>query len=57
MVVECESLSLSRDIPWGIRQIVSPIVDRIARQSMGRTLDNLAKTHAAPAAATEDFNR
>ena len=50
MVVECESLSLSRDIPWGIKQLVSPIVNRIARQSMGRTLDNLARTHGAAAA-------
>jgi len=57
VIVECESLTLSRDIPWGIKQLVSPIVNRIARQSMGRTLGNLAKTHAAPAAATEDFNR
>lgn len=52
VIVECESISLSRDIPWGIKQIVSPIVNRIARQSMSRTLDNLAKVHAAPAAVT-----
>jgi len=51
VIVECESLSLSRDIPWGIKQLVSPIVDRIARQSMSRTLENLAQTHAASAAA------
>jgi len=51
VIVECESLSLSRDIPWGIKQLVSPIVNRIARQSMGRTLENLAATNAAAAAS------
>jgi len=51
VIVECESISLSRDIPWGIKQIISPIVDRVARQSMSRTLDNLAKVHATAAAA------
>jgi hypothetical protein len=52
VIVECESLSLSRDIPWGIKQLISPIVDRIARQSMSRTLDNLSKVHAAATTAT-----
>jgi hypothetical protein len=50
VIVELESLTLSRDIPWGIKTMVSPIVNRIARQSMSRTLENLQRTYAAPPA-------
>jgi len=50
VIVELESLTLSRDIPWGLKTMVSPIVNRIARQSMSRTLENLQRTYvAAPA--------
>lgn len=38
VVVECESMSLSRDIPFGLRPIVQPFVDREARLSMVKTL-------------------
>ncbi len=41
VVVELESLSLSRRIPALVRPIAAPIVDRIARESMTRTLDAL----------------
>ncbi|MQA29998.1 MAG: hypothetical protein GEU82_09190 [Luteitalea sp.] len=37
--VEVVSLSLSRGVPLVVRPLVGPIVNRIARQSMTRTLD------------------
>jgi putative flippase GtrA len=36
--VDVLSLSLSRDIPWMVRPIARPIIDRIGRESMSRTL-------------------
>jgi putative flippase GtrA len=39
--IECESVSLSRAVPWLIRPIASPIVTRIARESLERTLRSL----------------
>jgi len=36
--IECESISLSRGIPFGLSPIVRPIINRIARESMARTL-------------------
>lgn len=41
VIVECESVSLSRGIPLLARPVVSPIVDHIAAESMRRTLDAL----------------
>jgi hypothetical protein len=41
VIVECESVSLSRPVPLLIRPVANPIVDRIARESMQRTLTNL----------------
>ena len=41
VIVELESLTLSRDIPWAIRVMAGPIIDRIARESMTRTLASL----------------
>jgi putative flippase GtrA len=38
VVVELESITLSRDLPWGLRTVVRPIVTMIARESMQRTL-------------------
>jgi hypothetical protein len=38
VVAEMESFTLSRDIPWGVRFLVSPVVDRVARESVERTL-------------------
>jgi len=37
-IVQLDSLTLSREIPWAIRVMAGPIVDRIARESMERTL-------------------
>lgn len=51
VIVELESLTLSRSIPLGLGVIVEPIIDRIARESMARTLDNLRRTHTPTALA------
>jgi hypothetical protein len=45
VIVELESLTLSRDIPLGLGHVVGPIVNRIARESMSRTLDSLRRSH------------
>ena len=39
--VELESVSLSRDVPTLLRPVAAPIVNRIARESMTKTLDAL----------------
>jgi putative flippase GtrA len=41
VVVQLESLTLSRDVPWALSPIASPIINRIARESMVRTLTSL----------------
>jgi putative flippase GtrA len=41
VLVECESVSLSRTVPLLLRPIAAPIVDRIARESLERTLRSL----------------
>lgn len=41
VIVELESITLSRDIPWPLRAVAGPIIDRIARESMTRTLASL----------------
>jgi hypothetical protein len=41
VIVECESVSLSRPVPFVIRPVANPIVDRIARESLNRTLLSL----------------
>lgn len=38
VIVELESLTLSRDLPWALRPVAGPIVERIARDSVARTL-------------------
>jgi hypothetical protein len=38
VLIECESVSLSRGVPALARPIVSPIVSRVARESLVRTL-------------------
>jgi len=38
VIVECESMTLSRDVPFVVRLLVNPIVERTARESMTRTL-------------------
>jgi hypothetical protein len=41
VLVEVESVSLSRDVPAIVRRVAMPIIDRVARESMYRTLDAL----------------
>jgi putative flippase GtrA len=38
VVVELESLTLSRDLPWGLRTLIRPLVSAVARESIERTL-------------------
>jgi hypothetical protein len=38
VIAECESITLSRDIPAVVRFAVRPLVERTARESMTRTL-------------------
>jgi putative flippase GtrA len=51
VVVELESLTLSRDIPFVFKALVRPLVDRVARESIRRTLESLRARFTAPAAA------
>ncbi len=43
MLVELESLTLSRAMPSLLRPIAAPLVRRIARESMVRTLEALVR--------------
>ncbi len=38
VTVECESLTLSRDIPFGLGWLIRPMVEDISRESLERTL-------------------
>lgn len=44
VIAECESISLSRDIPFMVRYVVRPLVESTARESMERTLATLRKS-------------
>jgi hypothetical protein len=50
VVVECESISLSRTVPGLLRVTVQPIIDHVARGSMERTLSAM-RDRFAPVAA------
>ena len=50
VIVELESLSLSRDIPFVFKPFVRPLVDRVARESIRRTLESLRARLTASAA-------
>jgi hypothetical protein len=54
VIVELESLTLSRSVPFGLQAVVEPIIDRVARESIGRTLDNLRETYAPAALARKE---
>src|SRR5262249_3032355 len=45
--VDVVSLSLSRDIPWVVRPIAGPIISRIGRESMNRTLETVRRRGAS----------
>lgn len=49
VIVECESLTLSRDIPMLLRPLIGPMVDGVARESMARTLTSIRAKLARPA--------
>ena len=44
VILECESLSLSRSVPFGLQTIVRPLIESTARDSMERTLISM-RTH------------
>jgi hypothetical protein len=46
VIAECESISLSRDVPSLVRYLVNPLIESTARESMERTLLAL-KAHFA----------
>jgi hypothetical protein len=54
IIVELESVTLSRAIPLGLGVIVKPIIDRIARESLNRTLDNLRHTYTCSGTRTAE---
>jgi hypothetical protein len=41
VLAECESITLSRPVPWVVRSLVNPLVEGAARESMERTLIGL----------------
>ena len=41
--IDLESLSLSRDIPFVVRPVASPVINRIARESVARTLSSVKR--------------
>jgi phosphatidylglycerophosphate synthase len=46
VLVELESLTLSRSLPPGLAVIARPIIDRIAAESITRTLEHVRQTYA-----------
>jgi len=48
VMVELQSLTLSRDVPMLLRPIASPLVRRVARESMVRTLEALRRQYGTP---------
>jgi hypothetical protein len=46
VIVELESLTLSRSVPAALRFVVEPIVGRIARETMDRTLEYVRNTYS-----------
>ena len=41
VLIECESVSLSRDVPFGLGWLVNPKVEGIAKESLQKTLVSL----------------
>ena len=41
VIVECESMTLSRSIPSFLEYMVRPIINKVARESMHRTLQSM----------------
>jgi hypothetical protein len=43
VIAECESISLSRDVPFGLQYIAGPLIRSTARESMTRALEEIRK--------------
>lgn len=41
--IDVESISLSRDVPWLVRPVAAPLVARVARESLVRTLESVRR--------------
>jgi putative flippase GtrA len=48
VIVECESLTLSRSIPAILEYMVRPLIKKVARESMRRTLESMRSRLAVP---------
>ena len=48
VIVEIESITLSRSIPMGLGVVLGPMIDRIARESVTRTLASVRRLYAGP---------
>ncbi len=54
VIVELESLTLSRSLPWGMRAVARPVIEHVARESIARTLTSLSeRTRVASRMADE----
>lgn len=56
VIVELESVTLSRDVPWGIRPLAEPVIRRIARGSMTRTLAAMRSRFQGSSRGRRDSN-
>jgi hypothetical protein len=53
VIVELESLTLSRSIPLGLGVVVEPLIDRIARESMQCTLAGIRQLYSVPSRSSK----
>ncbi|MCX6544014.1 MAG: hypothetical protein NTV05_06315 [Acidobacteria bacterium] len=53
VLVECESLTLSRPVPMLVGPVVDPLVNKLAKESMERTLVGLRNRFGAQAARSD----
>jgi hypothetical protein len=51
VIVELESITLSRGIPMGLGIVLEPMIDRIARESVTRTLASVRRLYSGPGRA------
>jgi hypothetical protein len=52
VLIECESVSLSRDIPFVVRPFLTGTVTKIARESLESTLRTLREVLSRPQKST-----
>jgi hypothetical protein len=53
--LECRSISLSRDIPFGLNFAVGPLVKTLPRESLQSTMENTARALGHPLNASADI--